>query len=119
MGGYGAFKIALKEQGRYAAAAGLSPVGNIKKEDFLCFKDVFGDTVPDSEDILYLAENCKKRPRIFMSTGTEDFMYENNQETRKKFEDLGYDFTYIECPGTHEWGVWDKHIQDALKWMFN
>ena len=30
---------------------------------------------------------------------------------------LGYDLTYEESPGDHQWRYWDQKIADALAWL--
>lgn len=126
MGGYGALKIALKE-GNYCAAAGLSTVADIRakadrfKNDFI---SVFGEdiNIPDSEDLFALLKECNSnplKPKIFMAVGTEDFMYDDNVRLKEAFEASDFDYTYIEEAGSHEWGFWDKHIQNVLEWMFS
>lgn len=125
MGGYGALKIALREN-KFSAAAGLSSVADVRameerfKNDYI---SIFGEDVIISEDedlfsLAKKAENNKDKPRIFMAVGTEDFMYKENVKLKETFEKLDYDYTYIEEKGSHDWGFWDKHIQNVLKWMF-
>lgn len=124
MGGYGALKIALRECDRFAAGAGLSPCGDIKNLGFgEVMTPIFGENfdVPDEDDLLYLADTQKNhpnKPRLYIGIGTEDFLYENNFELRKKLENNGYDFTYRESSGAHTWEFWDEYIQYVLKWMF-
>ena len=123
MGGYGALKAALREDGKYSAAISLSPVADIRtfaRETYWVRWDaifVSEKAVPDCDDIITLAENCKNRPRIYLAIGTEDFLYKNNIPVRRLFEKLGYDFHYEECPGDHNWDFWDYHIEKALEWM--
>lgn len=125
MGGYGALKIALRECGTFAAGAGLSPCGDIKNLEGFdgVMAPVFGENreVPDEDDILWLAEKYKDhplRPRLFMGIGTEDFLYGNANNLRVKLEECGYDFTYKESHGVHNWQFWDEYIQHAL-WFMN
>lgn len=124
MGGYGALKIALRECGSFCAAAGLSSVADIRRKDFQeVLVPVFGENldIPDEDDLFKLAEmknHDPKKPRIYMATGTEDFMYDDNQRLRKLFEQLDYDYTYEEGPGVHCWEFWDCYIQRVLEWMF-
>lgn len=126
MGGYGALKIALRNPERYAAAAGLSSVADVKN-----FIDVhaqkvgmlvFGEDmqVPESEDLFALAEKCNGsewKPRVLMIEGDRDFLIDGNRRLKEKFESLDYDYTYMEAPGVHNWLFWDTHIQYVLKWM--
>lgn len=124
MGGYGALKLALREPQRFCAAAGLSSATDIKRpgrEDLT--SKIFGEgsTVPDEDDLFYLADVCSKdqnKPKLFMAIGTEDFLYEENVGLRDKLLSLGYDLEYTEEHGTHNWEFWDKHIRGALEWMF-
>ena len=37
---------------------------------------------------------------------------------RKYLEDGGFDVTYVEGPGNHNWDFWDEYIQYVLEWMF-
>lgn len=53
-----------------------------------------------------------------MGIGTEDFLYETTRSLKKKLEENGYDFTYRESPGAHNWEFWDEYIQYVLQWMF-
>lgn len=124
MGGYGALKIALKNPDRFCAAAGLSSVADIKLFMEKYTPDlkglIFGDSVADTEDLFCLARKTNEslqKPRIYMATGTEDFMYEENVNLRKEFEKLDYDYTYKERAGVHNWAYWDEQIQDVLRWM--
>jgi len=124
MGGYGALKIGLREHGTFCAAAGLSAVADIRRPDFAQVEiPIWGEdlNIPAEDDLFALVEQCESfvdKPRLYMTVGTEDFMYEDNVRLRRKIESLDYDFTYNEAPGTHGWAFWDEHIQKVLKWMF-
>ncbi len=123
MGGYGALKVALREDGMYSGVISLSPVGDIKtfakNTEWVRFDSLFGKNkeIPDCDDVLYLAENCTSRPRVYLSIGFEDFLYENNRTVRNTFERLGYVFRYEEEHADHTWDFWDRHIENALKWL--
>ena len=124
MGGYGALKTALRENGRFAAAAGLSPCTDVKIKRFEdVMIPVFGESleVPPGDDLFALAEGlreCNEKPRIFIGIGLSDFLYEENQRFRKTLTECGFDLTYRESPGDHCWDFWDEYIQYALDWMF-
>ena len=53
-------------------------------------------------------------PKIYMVCGTEDFLYSQTTKIRKLCEKVVKDFRYEECPGTHEWRIWDKAIEKML-----
>ncbi len=130
MGGYGAFKLALSQPERFAAAASLSGAldvaalyerwGEPKTQE----RDaIFGRKFNDTEnDLLHLsaklAKSDKPKPRLFQCCGTEDFLYGDNLKFRDHLEKLGaFKLHYEESPGTHEWGYWDASIQKVLKWL--
>ncbi|MEK6796441.1 MAG: alpha/beta hydrolase family protein [Spirochaetota bacterium] len=129
MGGYGAFRIAMTYPERYAAAASLSGV-----VDLISFKNrpdrmhdaalAFGDMTADEEKKIDVFARAKalsrrkyKRMPLFQCCGTEDFLYEGNVKFREHAKKLKLDLTYEEETGTHEWGYWDKKIQNVLAWL--
>jgi putative tributyrin esterase len=130
MGGYGAFKLALTHPDRYAAAASLSGALDIvdaaQGEDpgwLTEMRGIFGDLVrlPGStNDLFHLARQsvaADLHPRLYQCCGTEDFLYAGNLRFKALAESLGLDLTYEEGPGEHEWGYWDRQIQNVLAWL--
>ena len=123
MGGYGALKIALKENDSFCAAAGLSSVANIRSDMFKehLLNTVGEEYLSDDEDLFSLIEKKEGetvKPRLYMWCGTEDFLYEDNVSFRDRLKKLDYDYTYEESAGNHSWVHWDKQIQRVLEWMF-
>lgn len=129
MGGYGAFKLALRCPDKFIAGASLSGALNMadlakNRHPQRAWEYVFGDLdkIKGSDnDLLYLAEKVAKsngpKPMLYQCCGTEDFLYEDNIVFRDWANELGLDLTYEEEPGTHEWGYWDKKIQRVLEWL--
>ncbi|WP_026486724.1 alpha/beta hydrolase [Caldanaerobius polysaccharolyticus] len=132
MGGYGAFKLALRCPDRYAAAASLSGVMDIvshaKNASAPMFAEemynIFGDpqSIEGSDnDLFYLAAKVANsggpKPKLYQCCGTEDFLYNENIAFRDYCKKLNLDITYEEGPGQHEWGFWDEYIQRVLKWL--
>ncbi len=120
MGGYGAIKIALREKGRYAAAFGLSSVANIHNPRFKDITErVFGGEVPADHDLQKLIDAHEKdevKPRLYMTVGKEDFMYQDNIDFDKFMQGKDYDYTFVETEGNHSWDLWDITVQSALEW---
>lgn len=129
MGGYGAFLLGLRAPEKYAAAASLSGVLDIasrpprlkddprNREQY----DIFGDLdkLPGSQhDLMALAAKLdpKDAPKLYAVCGTEDFLLGDNRAFRDAYQEK-FNMTYVEAPGTHEWGFWDTHIQSILKWL--
>ena len=126
MGGYGAMKIALRENDKFCACAALSPLCDMDTMrhagDPSLMINLFGQlATPDEDSLLFLAGREKDnphKPRIYMATGTQDFLYDNAQPLRQKLTQNGYDFTYTEAAAGHNWEYWDEQIQKVLKWMY-
>ncbi|MBO4630376.1 MAG: esterase family protein [Lentisphaeria bacterium] len=130
MGGYGAMKLALHCPEKFAAAASLSgaldPLHLLelmpdRKEEFEC---MFGDLDQfkgSFNDLFAQAERCKQEnrilPKLFLTCGTEDGLYCDTTAFRDHLEKLGIEFTYDDCKGTHEWGLWDRKIQEVIRWL--
>ncbi len=131
MGGYGAFKLALRAPQTFSWAASLSGAldiadicesGSLKSEMF--WTDVFG---PKTEvrgsfnDLFKAAEDVKANgdpmPKLFMWCGTEDFLYNHNTRMRDHLRNLGYDLDYRESAGNHQWKYWDTWVQSVLEWL--
>ena len=127
MGGYGAFKLALRKPEMFAAAASLSGALNIagkfmsegiSKET----KMIFGDSVAGTDnDLMWLLQQLEQsagpKPKLYQCCGTEDFLYEDNLQFLDACRQTSLDLTYTEGPGAHDWGYWDARIQDVLKWL--
>lgn len=125
MGGYGAMMASLRTEGQYTAAAALSPVSDL--QTFMNESDldrdarqIFGPEklVGPEADLVKLAKNCKLKPRLYMAIGLDDRLRTNNGALRETFAEEGYDFTYKEAPGNHNWDFWDEQIVGVLEWMF-
>jgi S-formylglutathione hydrolase FrmB len=131
MGGYGAFKLALRHPDRFAAAASLS--GAMDAADWINIKtpgwepelrNMFGDLneiAGSSNDLFHLAaqvaQTDQPKPKLFQWCGTEDFLYASNVKFRDYLQALPLDLTYSDGPGGHSWEHWDVKIQQVLDWL--
>ncbi len=130
MGGYGAFKLALRHPERYAAAASLSGALDLaawaaKPADSSDIRLIFGDAAKvtgSDDDLLALAGRLAALdgalcPRLFQWCGTEDALYAGNLTFRDRALQVGLPLTYTEGPGNHTWDRWDLQIQRVLSWL--
>ena len=130
MGGYGAFKIALRHPDRYAAAASFSGVLDVDVFYKMMETEKVADVLADfggknpaggREDprvlLKGLVESGAPIPRLYQACGTEDFLYASNISFRDFARALGVDLTYEEGPGSHTWLFWDTYVQKAMAWM--
>lgn len=130
MGGYGAFKWALRRPDQFAAAASLSGALDVATlhETLLetgegrdVLRRVFGDTsVRGSEDdLLHLLSTADVAglPALYQMCGTEDHLYPSNLAFRDAAAQHGVPLTVDLRPGNHTWELWDTTIQDVLAWL--
>jgi S-formylglutathione hydrolase FrmB len=54
---------------------------------------------------------------MFLSCGTEDFLYDVNIGAGDKLEALGADVHFEQHPGTHYWDYFETHMRRALDWL--
>jgi S-formylglutathione hydrolase FrmB len=132
MGGFGALKLGLNFPERFAAVASLSGLtdplweytrNKPKGEWYNSFGDI-EEMRGSVNDIHFMMEKLigehenegRPMPVFFQACGTEDFLYEINVKFHDKFKDR-IDLTYLEEPGTHEWGFWDRNIKRVIDWL--
>jgi len=145
MGGYGALKIAMKYPGRYAAAAGHSPIILLGKNPldvpeemrsgrFFQFfasvlKPIFGDPIRqdlwDDNNPLVLARSGKLDGlKIFFDYGTSDryiqsiHLDQGLKALDRALGDAGVAHTFKEYPGEpHGWALVASHLDESLPFL--
>ena len=136
MGGYGAIINGLKYRETFGAVVGLSSalhmferVDNLGPLNWTYNETLFGkfeDAVLSDNNPRVLVKklgSMKKDdpslllPKIYMSCGTEDFLLESNRTFKRLFEENGFDLTYVESPGDHNWDFWDEYIRKVMDWL--
>jgi putative tributyrin esterase len=131
MGGYGAFKWALREPWRFAAAAALSgalDLAYIQEFDLRphmrsLVARVFPDrTVAGSdEDLMRLVKEADPAtlPRLMLRCGTEDHLVKQNERFVTACAAAGVELDAAFGPGGHEWTYWDEQIQVVLDFLLS
>jgi putative tributyrin esterase len=138
MGGFGAIHTGLSYPNTFGGVIALSSalivhdVAKMKNGEepldgaanLAYYQEVFGDPnkVLDSDvnpERLYekLEDGNKQIPPIYLAIGTEDFLYQNNQDFRKFLESHHADMKYEEGPGIHDWKFWNEYIVRGLTWI--
>ena len=125
MGGYGAFKCALRAPQTFGAAGSLSGAMDIYHPDLgpehkILFEE---GRLCEQDDLFLLSEKLlasdAPKPRLFQWCGTEDFLYQDNLRFRDRMIALEYpDYHFEQSEGDHNWYWWDMKIQAFLKWAF-
>jgi S-formylglutathione hydrolase FrmB len=122
MGGYGAFRWALRHPERFAAAASLSgalDVAWLHAERRDLFDRVFGGPARTGEDLFQLLSEAEAGalPALYVGCGTEDHLYQGSVRFAEEATRAGCDVHTDFRPGEHEWGLWDEAIRDVLAWL--
>lgn len=130
MGGYGALKLGLRGRGRFSRVASLSGAVDIARDhedgrdpvSTGYFNSLFGTNAQAAgsfEDLFAAASELPEamRPGVYLWCGTEDFLYGSNLLMRDHLTKLGYDLTFEQSPGDHQWKYWDEKIQRVLEWL--
>ena len=136
MGGYGALRNGLKYSDTFGYVAGLSSADIVdgleeRTDDAPFFIEsrsyaeaVFGDLSlvrGSDKDIKHLAGQLKSEgkelPKVYLACGVDDSLLGANKSLKDCFTEHGYDVTYEEGPGAHEWDFWNRHIQKVIDWL--
>ena len=105
-----------------------SMMANTEYTDFLMtnkgyYETVFGDLskvrggVNDYDALAEKVAPLAEKPRFYMACGTEDGLITVNRKFRDHLQQLGFDVTYEEGPGVHDWYFWDTYILKVLEWL--
>ncbi|MDD4781056.1 MAG: alpha/beta hydrolase family protein [Tissierellia bacterium] len=80
-------------------------------------------TFKEDEDLFCLAKKAKHSkknlPKILMTCGTEDFVYDINKKYVDYLKELDIDREFHEWPGIHDWKFWDESIRDYINFFVN
>lgn len=129
MGGYGALKCALSRPDLYAGAMCFSSgFYALEYSEFLMqvyysraeLEGILGAQLQlKAEDNLdYLMRAFPKntpKPRLYLACGTEDPLYPHTIRARDTLRKTGFDLTYEEWPGAHDWRFWDVALEKAMR----
>lgn len=136
MGGFGALQVGLSHPERFSKIAAFSSA--LIVHEVAGMRDGKGNEVADYDYYLLtfgepekllesknnpeflirrLKAEGKQIPDLFITIGTEDFLYENNQEFVRFLEKEDVPFTYSEGPGAHDFDFWNAHLEEAIHWF--
>ena len=129
MGGYGALKCALRRPDLYGGAMCFSS-GFFSLEDPKHLMEVYysegemksilGESmqVRNEDNLDYLIRTFAKdapKPRLYLSCGTEDWLFPANVRARELLRACGFELTWEEWEGIHDWNFWDVAAKRAMK----
>jgi S-formylglutathione hydrolase FrmB len=145
MGGYGALKTALTYPENYGFCGAIAPaclfikgiLDGIRKDPGAMIKGgedtqailmdlytIYGDDLaPRAEndiiDILVKFPANKEKPKIYAACGTEDDLRKENLLFKEEIQKTGFDYTYEEWPGEHEWNFFNQALKKALQFWYS
>lgn len=61
---------------------------------------------------------AKKPALLWLGIGKSDFLYKNHSDFLKKLDEGGYEYTYMETDGGHEWRNWRIYLANFLPLIF-
>ena len=130
MGGYGAMKMAMRQPERFAAAASLSGVLDLKEivasrvqspEDPAMFTRVLGPgtELAAADDLIGLVRRAdpEKLPALYACCGTEDPLLDANHSFVAACTEAGVPVATSWSQGAHDWGYWDDRIVAVLDYF--
>lgn len=87
------------------------------------FEAIFGENLEWRADcdVLDMAEKFDKSafmPKLYISCGTEDHLCPDNKRFAERIQSLGFDATYDERHGSHDWYFFDSALRRALDFCF-
>jgi S-formylglutathione hydrolase FrmB len=92
------------------------------------FQTVFGnlDELEKSDkNIEVLAEFTLKAAKadglpldVYFACGENDRLAQSNRQLHRYMNKIGFEHTYEEGPGTHEWAIWDEYLRRGLNRLY-
>ena len=137
MGGFGAVRNGLKYYDTFGAVISFSGVLQLFEawaaapaDADATFEEAvfgpFGQAVRSDKNpsvlVRELAEQKRatpamELPKLYICCGTEDSLLQHSRTFRDLLVRSGFDVTYEEGPGGHNWDFWDTYIKKVLDWL--
>lgn len=132
MGGFGAMRNGLKYHDTFSAVISFSGVlellkvvpSSVSQRMNMEFEEgLFGnldEAVASDKNPIWLARKLAGKaglPKIYLACGTEDQLITHSRNFRALLMECGFDVTYEESPGDHNWDFWDTYIKKAIDWL--
>lgn len=137
MGGFGAILNGTRYSDTFGSIISMSAAlivedilsGRIKDNSLpgvpqIYYRTIFGprDQLENSaKNPVFTAKQALERgntPRLFLSCGTEDFLWRNNLSFHEELEKMGYPHTFWTASGVHDYDFWNRALPAGLNWCF-
>ena len=127
MGGYGAVRYALRRPDLFCAAVSHSgallfghrplPGDESGNPEFVRILGESPAGGPNDLCAAAAATDPEQQPALRIDCGVDDFLLEDNRAFHAHLDEIGYPHEYAEFPGAHDWGYWDTHVQETLRFV--
>lgn len=120
MGGFGALRIGSK-YGRevFSAISAHSSITEFAQMDRFVEEPLESYGVcPEDVSVQETILNHRGRlPAIRFDCGVDDLLIEENRALHRALETAGVPYVYEEFAGGHDWGYWEEHLADGLRFF--
>ena len=127
MGGYGAIRNGMIYSETFGYIFGMSSALFEYDQDSASSADenkAAGDSKsarPSDKNPIIAMQDLLARetelPKFYLSCGLNDTLLNENRMFRDTLISNGFDVTYEEEPGGHEWDFWDRQLRKILDWL--
>ena len=131
MGGYGALRNGLLYHDTFGYIASLSGANVFEepsekmfygsREHLEALYGSFEEAQNSDKNIKWLVSHYGQiggtGQKIYLACGTEDCLIDGNREWARVLEKNGFDVTYEEGSGAHEWDFWNRYIKRVIDWL--
>ncbi|MPR32349.1 alpha/beta hydrolase [Salmonirosea aquatica] len=121
MGGYGALRLGAKYPQVFKSFAGLSSITEFSQLADFCEPGTFetlGVRALHPESVLEVLLNNKEKLGLFrFDCGTDDSLFEANQQLHDALNYHGIRHTFEALPGGHTWDYWERNINRTLQFF--
>lgn len=120
MGGFGAYKLALKHPGRFSLVASFSGAFVIASDStYESVGEVFGPAGSEARqenNVVELIQQARLSdpPYFYLDCGTSDRLLENNRNVAAVLAERGLPYEYHEVAGDHSWEYWNRRLPVVL-----
>lgn len=120
MGGFGALRLGAKHAERFRGIGGHSSITDFRQMFHFVEEtpEHYGPPPQEEQSVLHwMLARRGNLPPIRFDCGREDRLLEANRELHRTLDSAGIVHTYEEFDGGHEWGYWEKHLEDTLRFF--
>lgn len=121
MGGFGAFKLALKNPERYSLVASFSGAFRLPNDTTMpSIREAFGPVGSEARaanDVTALLRQAQFReaPYFYLDCGSADHLLGVNREVAAVLAARRLPYEYHEVGGTHNWEYWNRRLPVVLE----